>query len=73
MTIHEKLAIGMEAIALEKAGKKEEALRLEMTKIPMEPWMAKVAKEKLGADYLRNSCWNLTEADDEFGPGWLDR
>jgi hypothetical protein len=72
MSIEERLAIGMESFALEAAGKKEEALAMRMTKIPLEPWLAKIAKEKVGADFLRGR-YNLTEAEAEFGPDWLDR
>jgi hypothetical protein len=72
MSIHERLAIGMESFALEAAGKKEEALVMRMTKIPLEPWLAKIAKKRLGADFLRGR-YNLTEVEAEFGPDWLDR
>jgi hypothetical protein len=35
--------------------------------------LAKIMKEKVGVDYLTNSGWNLSEAEAEFGPGWLSR
>jgi hypothetical protein len=38
----------------------------------MLPWQAKIIKEKVGADFLRKYGYNLSEADEEFGPGWLD-
>jgi hypothetical protein len=73
MTLHEKLAIGMEVIALEKAGKPDEAMAMRKARIPLEPWLAKILKEKVGVDYLRKSGWNLSEAEMEFGTDWLDQ
>jgi hypothetical protein len=72
MTLKEKLAIGMRSIELEKTGKKQEAERL-MKQIPMPPFLAKIAKEKIGVDFLLNGNWNLSEAEAEFGPGWLTK
>jgi hypothetical protein len=70
MTLDEKLAIGCKAAELEKAGDKEGAMRL-MKTTPIPPYIAKVIKEKAGAEYLAG--WNLSEAEAEFGAGWLDR
>jgi hypothetical protein len=70
MTIHEKLDIGMECLELKKQGKFEEARKLER-KIPLTPYLAKFAKEYIGADFLIKSGWNLSEAEAEFGPDWL--
>jgi len=70
MTLDEKLAIGCKAAELEKAGDKEGAMRL-MKTTPIPPYIAKVIKEKAGAEYLAG--WNLSEAEAEFGVGWLDR
>jgi hypothetical protein len=72
MTFREELAIRVQTVELEKQGKKEEAMRLSKT-IPLPPWMAKFLKEKVGVDYLRQSGWNLSEAEAEYGQGWLDR
>jgi len=33
--------------------------------------LAKVAKEKIGVDFLINGGWNLSEAEAEFGQNWL--
>ena len=68
MTLDEKLAIGCKAAELEKAGDKEGAMRL-MKTTPIPPYIAKVIKEKAGAEYLAG--WNLSEAEAEFGAGWL--
>ena len=71
MTLDEKLAIGIKAAELRKAGDREGALRL-MKTAPMPPYIAKVMKEKMGVDFLINSGWNLSEAEAEFGQGWLN-
>jgi len=70
MTLDEKLAIGCKAAELRKAGDEEGAMRL-MKTAPVPPYIAKVIKEKVGAEYL--SGWNLSEAEAEFGSGWLSR
>jgi hypothetical protein len=72
MTNKEALALLMEAFKMEDAGKKEEAMAFRMKMIPLEPWLAKIAKKRLGADFLRDG-WNLTEVEAELGPDWLDR
>jgi len=70
MTLDEKLAIGCKAAELRKAGDEEGAMRL-MKTAPVPPYIAKVIKEKVGAEYLAG--WNLSEAEAEFGSGWLSR
>jgi len=70
MTLDEKLAISNKAIALKKAGDREGYDRL-MKSVPMPPYLAKVAKEKIGVDFLIDGGWNLSEAEAEFGQGWL--
>jgi len=72
MTLDEKLAISNKALALWKAGDNEGYDRL-MRTVPMPPYLAKVAKEKIGVDFLINGGWNLSEAEAEFGPGWLTK
>jgi hypothetical protein len=72
MTLDEKLAISNKAIALKKAGDREGYDRLTML-LPMPPYLAKVAKEKIGVDFLVNGGWNLSEAEAEFGPDWLNK
>jgi hypothetical protein len=39
----------------------------------MPPYLAKIYKEKIGAEQLINSGWNLSEAEAEFGSDWLNR
>jgi hypothetical protein len=70
MTLDEKLAIGCKAAELRKAGDDEGAMRL-MKTAPIPPYIAKVIKEKAGAEYL--SGWNLSEAEAEFGHNWLSK
>jgi hypothetical protein len=72
MTLHEELVIRNRAGELEQQGKAEEGMRLVKT-IPLPPWMAKMLKEKVGVDYLRQSGWNLSEAEKAYGQDWLDR
>jgi hypothetical protein len=62
----------MESYKMADAGKKEEALTFRMKMIPLEPWLAKILKKRMGADFLRGR-YNLTEVEAEFGPDWLDR
>jgi hypothetical protein len=72
MTLKEKLAIGMKSIELEKQGNLEESNRV-MKQIPMPPYLAKFAKEKMGVDFLLKGGWNLSEAEAEYGSGWLNK
>ena len=72
MTLDEKLAIGCKAVELSKAGDEEGYMRL-MKTVPIPPYIAKVIKEKVGADFLVKEGWNLSEAEAEFGNGWLNK
>jgi len=72
MTIDEKLAISNKALALWKAGDNEGYDRL-MKTIPLPPYLAKIAKEKIGLDFLLDLGLNLSEAEAEFGSAWLSR
>ena len=70
MTLDEKLAIGCKAAELWHAGDREGYNRL-ISSIPIPPYLAKVAKEKIGLDFLINGRWNLSEVEAEFGSEWL--
>ena len=70
MTLDEKLDIACRAAALYKAGDEEGYRRLLRT-APMPPYLAKVFKEKVVADFLIDAGYNLSEAEAEFGPDWL--
>ena len=72
MTLDEKFAISHKAIALKQAGDYEGYMRL-MKTVPVPYYIAKVIKEKVGADFLIKEGWNLSEAEAEFGPNWLSQ
>ena len=71
MTLDEKLAISNKALDLLDAGDKEGYSRLTRT-IPIPPYLAKVAQKTMGADFLIQGGFNLSEAEAEFGKDWLD-
>jgi hypothetical protein len=71
MTLDEKFAIGLKALELKKQGKTDEYERT-MKSLPMPPYLAKVAKKLMGADFLIDGGWNLEEADAEYGSGWIN-
>jgi len=72
MTLDEKLAISCRAAELRKAGDAEGATRL-MKTAPVPPYIEKIIKEKVGADFLIKEGWNLSEAEVEFGTDWLSK
>ncbi|MDR0220959.1 MAG: hypothetical protein LBI54_06110 [Lachnospiraceae bacterium] len=72
MTEREKADITMESFRLRKEGLIEEATALYRT-VPVPAYLAKVFKEKVGADFLIEGGWNLAEAEAEYGPDWLNR
>ena len=71
MTLDEKLAISNKAFELLDAGDREGFSRTLRT-APLPSYLAKVMKEKMGADFLINGGYNLSEAEAEFGQGWLN-
>ena len=70
MSIEEKVDTAYKAALLSKAGDEAGATKL-IRSIPMPPYLAKIFKEKIGADFLVNGGWNLSEAEAEFGSNWL--
>ena len=72
MSLEERTAIGLKAVELRKQGKLEESERVRK-QVPLQPYLAKFAKEHFGADFLIKYGWNLAEADEEFGPDWLTK
>ena len=72
MSLHEQLTIGMKVFELEEQGKFEEAEKLEHT-LPLPAYIAKWAKKRFGADALIKTGWNLSEAEAEYGPDWLNK
>ena len=71
MTLDEKLDISRRAFELLDAGDREGYSRLIRT-APMPPYLAKVFKDKVGADFLIDAGYNLSEAEAEFGRDWLN-
>ena len=73
MTLEEKWEV-LDAIqAAEEAGNDEEAGRLMREVLPLAPHLAMAAKEMYGKQYLIEGGYNLSEANAEFGDGWLDK
>jgi len=72
MTISEKLDIMTKAFELRDAGD-EEGFDRTFKLAPMPAYLAKAAKESIGADFLIDGGWNLSEAEAEFGVDWLGR
>ncbi|MDR3252389.1 MAG: hypothetical protein LBT35_02320 [Tannerella sp.] len=71
--VNRDLPIIMQAIALKKEGKIEEAKALQREKIPMPPGMARVFKEKMGLDYLLAMGRNMTDVEAAYGKEWLEK
>ncbi|MDR1929316.1 MAG: hypothetical protein LBQ44_01680 [Treponema sp.] len=72
MALHDKLQLIVKSIELEEQGKAEEAKKIGM-QVPLAPYLTKFAKEKIGADFLIKSGFNLSDAEAEYGPDWLTR
>ena len=72
LTMEEEAAIALKAFELKNQGKPEECERM-LKQIPLQPYLAKFAKDHFGADFLIKYGWNLAEAEAEFGPGWLTK
>jgi len=72
MTLEEEATIALKAFELKKQGKFEEYERTRK-QIPLQPYLAKFAKEHFGADFLIETGWNLAEAEAEYGSDWLVR
>jgi hypothetical protein len=72
MTLEEEAVIALKAFELKKQGKFEEYERMRK-QIPLQPYLAKFAKEHFGADFLIKTGWNLAEAEAEYGSDWLNK
>ena len=72
MTEREKIEIFKKTLELEESGKAEEAKALQRT-VPIPAYLAKIFKEKVGADFLIQGGYNLAEAEVEYGQDWLTR
>lgn len=71
MTFAEKEVILDAIYEANLAGDEDEAGRL-MRKLPLAPGLAQIAKEMYGKEYLTSRGYDLSEANAEFGDGWLD-
>lgn len=58
--------------AIFAATDEEEKERL-MMRIPLAPKLAMIAKEMYGKKALLADGYDLSEANEEFGDGWLDK
>ena len=72
MTDIEKIDTAYQAAMLRRAGDHEGFERLTKT-IPLPPYLAIIAKEKIGMDFLLNGGWNLSEVEAKFGPDFLSK
>ncbi|MDR1921925.1 MAG: hypothetical protein LBS31_09345 [Candidatus Adiutrix sp.] len=72
LTLEEEAEIIRASLEASDAGDHDEEMRL-LKMLPMAPHLVMAAKEIYGAEYVRNSDWDLSEANEEFGDGWLDR
>jgi len=67
-----KLAFWKQYDALVNAGKENEALAFYEQNRPLPTWGAKVMKKFLGADFLRESGYDLSEVEAKLGKNWLN-
>ena len=72
MTDIEKIDTAYRAAMLRRAGDKEGSERLLKT-IPLPPYLAQIAKDKIGMDFLTNGGWNLSEVEAEFGSEFFSK
>jgi len=72
VSLHAHLTIGMQTIELERQGKLEEFQALHHT-MPLPAYLVKWAKKCFGAEVLIKTGWNWSEAEAEYGHGWLTK
>lgn len=68
MSMEEKVEIIKRSLA---APTYEEEMAILMA-LPLDPKMAQVARKVMGTEELRNAGFDLSEANAEYGDGWLD-
>jgi hypothetical protein len=71
-TREEEAKILQDAFAASKRGDEAEYYRI-LKLLPLAPLLAKFAKENWGKEGLLEAGFDLSLADEKFGPGWLDR
>ena len=70
--LEEQAAISLKALEFKKQGKLDEYEKT-IKQLPLPPYLAKTVKKYFGADALEKTGWNLSEAEAEFGCGWLSK
>jgi hypothetical protein len=64
-----ELEIMMQSIALEDAGKKEEAREL-LKKIPLKLWQFDVFKKFLGIEWIKQQGYDMSVVEAKYGQSW---
>jgi hypothetical protein len=72
MTAQERMEIADKSAELRMAGKDAEATAV-FKQIPLPPSTARIWKKYVGAESLKTSGWNLSDAEAAFGKDWLDK
>lgn len=67
----EVMRIQQEASSAFQRGDMDEYVRISKT-LPIDAKVAKAFKQTYGKDFILNSGYDLTEANLEWGEGWLD-
>jgi len=72
MPLGDKLDMMLKLHDLETQGKKEEAAALKQ-QIPLPAYLAKWAKDHMGAKFVQDLGWSMAEAEANYGSDWLSR
>ena len=72
LSLEEQAAISLKALEFKKQGKLDEYEKT-IKQLPIPPYLAKVAKKYFGANTLKKTGWNLSEAEAEFGSDLLTK
>ena len=72
LTKEERAKILRASLDAADAGDEEEELRL-LRMLPLAPHLAMAGKEVFGVEHMKNAGYDLSEANEEFGDGWLDK
>ena len=72
LSLEERWKIIQASLAAHDAGDEEEERRL-LLMLPLAPHLAMAGKEVYGAEYMKTAGYDLSEANEEFGDGWLDK
>jgi len=72
LTLEEEAKIIRASFEASDAGDEEEEFRL-LQLLPLAPHLAMAGKEVYGAEYMKSAGYDLSEANEEFGDGWLDK